>query len=130
MFTKQQLETIAEVLEIALADDNFIDTTSGGGCSPLEAARLRDEMRETQQEAFSQLGELPSPGEAFAALKTFIDEEYDAGSMTGVEYDMLIDALNVLRPPGQPEISSSEADYRAEISHGLNKGPDGFAANH
>jgi hypothetical protein len=44
-FTESELQTIAEVFEIALADPHFIDTTSGGGCSEVEAEVLREEMR-------------------------------------------------------------------------------------
>lgn len=52
MFTDKQLATIAEVLELALSDENFIDTTSGGGCTQTEAEELREEMRDAQAAVF------------------------------------------------------------------------------
>jgi hypothetical protein len=45
MLTHEHLTTIRVVLEIAIQDDHFIDTTSGGACSPAEVIELRAQMQ-------------------------------------------------------------------------------------
>ena len=54
---RQELETIIDVLEVALGDPNFIDTTSGGGANPREAQRLREKMLLAQYAAQEELKE-------------------------------------------------------------------------
>lgn len=46
--TRDERELLAEVLEAALADPGFIDTTSGGGMSAAEAEAFRAEMTAVQ----------------------------------------------------------------------------------
>lgn len=53
-FTKDQLLLIAEIFETALANPNFIDTTSGGGCSTEEATELEARMHDVWWEARAQ----------------------------------------------------------------------------
>lgn len=46
--TEADRATLREVLEIALADPDFADTTSGGGMTKSAAAAYRDELRAIQ----------------------------------------------------------------------------------
>ena len=50
-FNAGQLATIVDVIETALSDPDFIDTTSSGGASPELAEELRRDMRNAQATA-------------------------------------------------------------------------------
>lgn len=53
-FTDNDLALLADFLETALADDGFIDTTSGGGYGREDAAHLRTRMAVLQSKAHAQ----------------------------------------------------------------------------
>jgi hypothetical protein len=46
--TAAERRTLSEVLETALADPNFVDTTSGGGMTAADADAYRAELRAVQ----------------------------------------------------------------------------------
>jgi len=123
MFTQAQLDTITEVLELALSDENFIDTTSGGACSPTEAEELREQMRDAQAAAIraSQkpiTGDFQSHGDV-----TLSAEYYDEGltllnvslNSTSIPVEMTDDNARRLARQLAPTLTLSPLSARLAI---------------